>query len=83
MHIAYIGDFLAPVLDSLDLRLTLQTFNRALRDNSSIWRKPPSAEVDAAWNYISAEGLEVITVSSSVLPQSGKNASECVKAPAS
>lgn len=83
IHIAYIGGFLAPVLDSLDLRPTLQTFNGALRDNSSIWRQPPSAEVDAAWNYISAEGLEVITVSSSALLQSGKNASECVKAPVS
>lgn len=74
---------IAPIFDYLDLSLSLRTFNGALRDNTSIWRQPPSKQVDEAWDYISTEGLEVITVSSNALSHSGKDPSMCIKAPSS
>lgn len=43
----------------------------------------PSPEVDAAWDSISAEDLQIITVSSSDIVKSGKDPSHSVKAPSS
>ena len=71
------------MLDIIDLRPTLQTFNGKLRDNTSIYRMPPSAEVDAAWDYISAEGIEAITVPGSVVLKTGKDPTMSVKVPPS
>lgn len=73
----------APVLDSFELNLQSQAFNGALRDNSSIWRQPPSAEVDAAWDYISGEEFQLITISASDVSLSGKDPSIALQAPAS
>ncbi|KAK3317706.1 hypothetical protein B0T19DRAFT_469476 [Cercophora scortea] len=73
----------SPIFDSLNLNPKMLTFNGALRDNSSIWRKPPSPEVDKAWDYLATEGLELITVSSDDLRKSGKDPEKCVKAPTS
>lgn len=61
----------------------MKTFNGALRDNSSIWRQPPSPEVDAAWDYISAEMFELITVSEQDILLSGKDPSKTLQAPLS
>jgi hypothetical protein len=73
--------FPAPILDAFDLKPQLRRFNGALRDNTSIWRQPPSAEVDSAWDFISTEGLELITVPSSAVLHSHKPLSKTIKAP--
>jgi len=65
------------------MKPSLRTFNGALWDNTTIWRQPPSPEVDAAWDYISTEGVEVITVSESAVVNSGKDPSISIKAPPS
>ncbi|KUJ24497.1 uncharacterized protein LY89DRAFT_634620 [Mollisia scopiformis] len=70
-------------LDTVDLNLQPHTFNGRLRDNTSIYRMPPSSEVDEAWDYISTEGLEVMTVSSSDILHSFKDPSISVQAPQS
>lgn len=71
----------APVFDELDLGLRDITIQGALQDNTSIYRLNPSPEVDAAWNRISMEGLEILTVPSSAITRSGKDVSSSVKAP--
>lgn len=43
----------------------------------------PSPAVDAAWDYISTEGLEIITVSSQAISSSNKDPSRSVRAPES
>ncbi|KAG5912832.1 hypothetical protein E4U53_005132 [Claviceps sorghi] len=73
----------APILDQFDMSPRAVTFNGALRDNSSIWRQPPSPEVDAAWDYISTEGYEVITITASDVLKSGKNPATTIRAPPS
>ncbi|CEJ86531.1 hypothetical protein VHEMI04131 [[Torrubiella] hemipterigena] len=73
----------SPILDRFDLMLRSQAFNGALRDNLSIWRQPPSPAVDAAWDYISGEEFQVITVSASDVLLSGKDPSTTIQAPAS
>src|SRR3569833_3693575 len=60
-----------------------RSFNGALRDNSTIWRQPPSPEVDEAWDYISTEGFEIITVSETDVVNSGKDPTISLKAPSS
>lgn len=74
---------IAPLLDIVDMNVTTKTFNGALRDDTSIWRMPPSPEVDAAWDYLSAEDMQFITVSSDGVRRSGKNPATAVKAPLS
>lgn len=73
----------APILDKVDMRLHLETLNGALRDNTSVWRMSPSPHVDAAWNWISAEDMQIITVSAADVKKVGKNATVSVKAPQS
>ncbi|KAK2616239.1 hypothetical protein QQS21_000874 [Conoideocrella luteorostrata] len=73
----------APILDQFDMSTRMVTFNGALRDNSSIWRQPPSPEVDAAWDRISTEGYEIITVAASDVLKSGKSLDVSLKAPTS
>lgn len=63
------------------MSMSTQIMNGALWDNTSIWRMPPSPEVDSAWNHISAEDLQLISVSSVDVTKSGKDPSVCVKAP--
>lgn len=53
--------------------LLLVTMNGVLRDNMSIWRMSPSPEVDAAWDHISAENLQVITISSADVLKVGED----------
>ena len=67
----------------LDLRGSTLVLNGALRDNSSIFRMPPSLEVDEAWDLISLEGFELITVSGQAVSRSGKNVTKSVQAPES
>jgi hypothetical protein len=57
--------------------------NGALRDNNSIFRADPSPEVDMAWDLISTEGLEIVTIPSSAIYLSGKDPSSAVRAPPS
>ncbi|KAK0620810.1 hypothetical protein B0T14DRAFT_431761 [Immersiella caudata] len=73
----------SPIFDLVDMHLAPATFNGALRDNTSIWRMPPSPEVDAAWDRISAEDMQIVTVSAEDVRRSGKDPSICVKAPES
>ncbi|KAK4447006.1 hypothetical protein QBC34DRAFT_427803 [Podospora aff. communis PSN243] len=73
----------SPIFDLVDMRLAPATFNGALRDNTSIWRMPPSPEVDAAWDRISAEDMQIITVSAEDVRRSGKDPSLSIKAPES
>ncbi|KAM7184700.1 protein of unknown function (DUF3328) domain containing protein [Naviculisporaceae sp. PSN 640] len=73
----------SPILDLVDMNLSQKTFKGALRDNTSIWRMPPSPEVDAAWDYLSAEDMQIITVSASDIHLSGKDPAISVKAPES
>ena len=75
--------YLAPILDSYDMKPGFRSFNGALRDNSTIWRQPPSPEVDEAWDYISTEGFEIITVSETDVVNSGKDPTISLKAPSS
>lgn len=74
---------LAPILHALDLNISQKIFNGRLRDHDSIWRKAPSPQVDAAWDRISTEGLELIGVSRDEIINSGKNPSQCVQTPPS
>ncbi|KAI1844709.1 hypothetical protein JX266_009165 [Neoarthrinium moseri] len=73
----------SPILRDMDMKISSQTFNGALRDNTTIWRKPPSREVDAAWDFLSAEDMQLITVSADDILLAGKDPSRSVKAPAS
>lgn len=73
----------APVFDAVDLNVTSRMFNGAFRDNTSIWRQPPSPAVDEAWDYVTAEGHELITVSANDIRRAGKDPAIVIKAPAS
>ena len=73
----------APVFDAVDLDIRLKTFNGVFRDNISIWRMAPSPQVDEAWDYVSAEGFELIMVSSEDILSSGKDPSITIQAPPS
>lgn len=59
------------------------TLNGKLRDNSSIWRMPPSPDVDAMWDYVSAEDMQLITVSAADVVKTDKDPAVAVKAPSS
>jgi hypothetical protein len=56
-------------------------FDGRLRDNNSIYRMPPSPAVDAAWDEVSAEGFEAMTVPASMIIDSKKNPKISLKAP--
>ena len=58
-------------------------FNGRLRDNSSIYRADPSPEADAAWDRLSAEGFEIVTVDEEDILAIGKKPGLSVKAPLS
>ncbi|KAL1843346.1 hypothetical protein VTK73DRAFT_2867 [Phialemonium thermophilum] len=73
----------SPILDWFDMKPGMRTLNGALRDNASIWRQPPSPEVDRAWDDISTEGFEVITVPESAVVRSGKDPAVSLRAPRS
>ncbi|ETS85648.1 hypothetical protein PFICI_03673 [Pestalotiopsis fici W106-1] len=73
----------APILDKLDLGMDRVMFEGALQDNTSIWRQTPSPEVDAAWDYITTEGMEAVTAPAEDVLRSGKNVSMSVKVPTS
>jgi hypothetical protein len=44
---------------------------------------PPSPEVDAAWNWLSGEDVQLVTVSREDIVKSGKDATLAVEAPPS
>ncbi|ODA76938.1 hypothetical protein RJ55_07454 [Drechmeria coniospora] len=73
----------SPLLDLVNLEPHAVRFNGRLHDNTSIYRLDPSPEVDKAWDDISAEGFEVITVDEAAVLQSGKSPRLSVKAPES
>jgi hypothetical protein len=56
-------------------------FDGRLRDNNSIYRMPPSPAVDAAWDEVSAEGFEAMTVPASMVVDSKKDPDMSLKAP--
>jgi hypothetical protein len=74
---------IAPVLDALDLRMSLKTLNGLRTDNKTIYRQPPSPEVDAAWNDISMLGFEGIIASAEDIVKSGKDPAFAIQAPQS
>jgi len=65
------------------MQVGLTTVNGAMHDNTSIWRMPPSREVDAAWDSLTRGGLEIITVSAADIELSGKDPALSVKVPPS
>ncbi|KAH8896124.1 hypothetical protein GQ53DRAFT_852044 [Thozetella sp. PMI_491] len=73
----------APILDAVDLKLAVKLTGAAHDDNSSVYSRPPSPEVDAAWDRISMEGMEAITISSTDIAKSGKDPRSCIIAPSS
>ncbi|KAI0129731.1 hypothetical protein BJ170DRAFT_617379 [Xylariales sp. AK1849] len=73
----------SPIFDEVVLTLHDKHFNGRLQDNSSIFRQDPSPEVDEAWDSLSAEGFEVITVDKEAVVNSGKLPRLSVKAPTS
>ncbi|KAI9146894.1 Oxidase ustYa [Paramyrothecium foliicola] len=71
----------SPLLDEIDISLHSQRFNGRIHDNTSIFRQDPSPEVDAAWDRLTAEGIEIITVSEDAVILSGKTPGLSIKAP--
>jgi hypothetical protein len=61
----------------------MRTFNGRFRDPESIWRRAPSAEVDAAWDRVSTEGRQLLAVSKDDIIKSNKDPSSCVQIPPS
>ncbi|KAH0386197.1 hypothetical protein KCU92_g2900, partial [Aureobasidium melanogenum] len=75
-------DYPSPFFEQIDTDLHDVTFHGAVHDNSSIFRQPPSAIVDEAWNRVAATGFEITRTSAEALSLTGKDPSTCVKAPA-
>lgn len=71
----------APILDDFKFSLNEKKMNGKIKDTTSIWRMPPSAQVDAAWNHISMEESELIAVTKEEVEKSGKNASLTIQIP--
>ena len=67
----------------MPLNPQLTTLNGHFHGNTSIFRHDPSPLVDAAWDYISTEGRELITVPSAAIRHSHKDPARAVRAPAS
>lgn len=63
------------------MQVGLTTINGAMHGNTSLWRMPPSREVDAAWDSLTKGGLEIITVSAADIELSGKEPALSAKAP--
>lgn len=71
----------APIFDRLDIPYNTKQINASLaNEDDSIWRKPPSTEVDAAWDRVSKLGYH--TVTSADVVALGKNPEMTVRAPA-
>jgi len=73
----------APVFNWVDIPTKPIQFNRTLfrQDPPSLYRMPPSPEVDAAWYEISVLGAIAITAED--VDRIGKDSSKSVRAPAS
>lgn len=67
----------------MNLAPHFQRFNGRIHDNTTIFRQDPSPEVDDAWDRLSAEGFEIITVDEESVIRSGKTPGLSVKAPLS
>lgn len=71
----------APIFDRLDIPYSTKQINASLaNEDDSIWRKPPSPEVDAAWDRVSKLGYH--TVTSADVVALGKDPEMTVRAPA-
>ncbi|KAI5927174.1 hypothetical protein F4810DRAFT_652682 [Camillea tinctor] len=73
----------SPLLDQVDFNVHFERFNGRIHDNTTIYRMDPSPEVDAAWDRLSAEGFEIITVGEEDVILTGKTPGLSVKAPSS
>lgn len=70
----------APIFDRLDIPYSTKQINGSLADeDDSVWRQPPSPEVDAAWERVSRTGWHTIT--SADVIAIGKDPSLTVRAP--
>jgi len=73
--------FTAPFFDKFDIPYTTKQINASLaNEDDSIWRKPPSPEVDAAWERVSRLGYHIVTTADVVAL--GKDPDSTVRAPA-
>ncbi|OKL62642.1 hypothetical protein UA08_01389 [Talaromyces atroroseus] len=70
----------APLLEQIDIPLVVKKMNATLLD-TSIWRQPPSPEVDAAWNRIQTR--EAVVISREDVLAMGKDPADAVKWPES
>ena len=75
----------APLFDKdFSLELHESAMNKTLwgtNETTSIYIQDPSSEVDAAWDYISAEAGQVITISSREAKRLGRDPGVITKAP--
>ncbi|OIW29407.1 hypothetical protein CONLIGDRAFT_680257 [Coniochaeta ligniaria NRRL 30616] len=73
--------YFSPFFDRLEIPYATKQINASLaNEDDSIWRKPPSADVDAAWDRVSKLGYH--TVTSADVVALGKNPELTVRAPA-
>ena len=75
--------FPAPILDALNLGPNPHKIDGAINDSTSIYRQDPSPKVDAAWDALSTEGLEIITLSGAELLRADFDPNTSVRAPSS
>ncbi|KFY64090.1 hypothetical protein V496_03472 [Pseudogymnoascus sp. VKM F-4515 (FW-2607)] len=71
----------APLFDKIELNSSMTVINGQIRDHESIFRQAPSPDVDAAWDYVAAEGFELIGISEEDVIKSGKDPKKCVQVP--
>ena len=72
----------APVFDAIDLNMSIATIHGS-HDSPSVFKGPPSAEIDAAWDHVTMDGREGYLVSAADLIRSGKDPLVNLKAPLS
>ncbi|KAH8171035.1 hypothetical protein LIA77_09816 [Sarocladium implicatum] len=74
-------EFLTFSSGKVDMQPQVKVMNGSFRDNASIWRMPPSPEVDKAWDWVSAEDMQLVPVSAEDVLKSGKQTIISVQAP--
>lgn len=57
----------------LDLKVQLQKLDGRIHDDETIYRQPPSGEVDEAWDRVAARNFEIINVTAEDVRRSGKD----------
>ncbi|KAI1201514.1 hypothetical protein F5X97DRAFT_331253 [Nemania serpens] len=75
------SSYFSPFFDRIDISYVTKRINASLADeDDSIWRKPPSPEVDAAWDRVARLGYHAVT--SADVVALGKDPEMTVRAPA-